>query len=260
MNSNIIINIPHSSTHIPKAFIDRVTLSKEELKQEVNLLTDLYTDDLFANMDCNIIKADVSRIVCDMERFKEDSKEQMSNLGMGVIYDRTSTGKRLINVDSKYRNMMLSSYYDPYHSRLESLTNSIVNRYGRCVIIDGHSYSVELLKRLEMPFENSPDVCIGFEDEFCDVDILGLLKEHFEKSGLSVAFNYPYVGSIVPNQHYEEKDSRVKSLMIEINKSVYLDNNNQKSKNYSKIKTIIQKAIRKVLTYEKNIRLDEIER
>ena len=260
MNSNIIINIPHSSTYIPKFFMDRVTIDKEELKQEIKILTDLYTDDLFNNKECNIIKSNISRLVCDMERFKDDSKEQMSNLGMGVIYNRTSTGKRLINVDTKYKSTILEKYYDSYHKRFEELTNSILNRCGRCIIIDGHSYSIELLKRLEIPYKNSPDICIGFEDEFCDVDILGLLKAHFEKNGLSVAFNYPYVGSIVPNQHYTEKDSRVKSLMIEINKSIYLDNNHKKSENYSKIKNIIQKAIRKVLTYEKNIRLDEIDR
>lgn len=33
--------------------------------------------------------------------------------------------------------------------------------------------------------------------------------------------------------------------MIEVNKSIYLDDNNQKNANYSKIKIIIQKAIKK---------------
>lgn len=47
--------------------------------------------------------------------------------------------------------------------------------------------------------------------------------------------------------------------MIEINKSIYLDNN-QKNENYSRIKIIIQKAIKKVLIHEKNIILNEIER
>ena len=73
MNSNIIINIPHSSTYIPEPFLERVAINKEELQQEVELLTDLYTDDLFANKDCNIIRADISRIVCYMERFRDDS-------------------------------------------------------------------------------------------------------------------------------------------------------------------------------------------
>ena len=193
VNSNIIINIPHSSIHIPKTFLKRVAIDKKELKEEVELLTDLYTDDLFTNKNCNIIKADISRIACDVERFRNDAKEQMSNIGMGVIYTRTSTGKKLIKFDTEYRNIMLANYYDPYHKRLEELADLIVKQYGRCVIIDGHSYSVELLKRLGMSFKNSPDVCIGFEDKFCDIDILNILKEHFEKSGLYIAFNYPYV-------------------------------------------------------------------
>ena len=205
VNSNIIINNPHSSTYIPETFLERVTINNEELEQEVELLTDLYTDDLFANKDCNIIRADISRIVCDMERFGDDSKEQMSNVGMGVIYTRTSKGKKLIEFDSEYRNTILANYYDSYYNRFEKLTRSILNRYGRCNIIDGHSFSIELLKRLGILYKNSPDICIGFEDEFCDSDILNLLKEHFEKHGLSVAFNYPYAGSIVPNKYYVKK-------------------------------------------------------
>mgnify|MGYP004617805291 FL=1 len=47
--------------------------------------------------------------------------------------------------------------------------------------------------------------------------------------------------------------------MIEINKSIYLDNN-QKNENDSRIKIIIQKAIKQVLIHEKNILLNEIER
>ena len=260
MNSNIIINIPHSSTYIPEPFLEGVAINKEELQQEVELLTDLYTDDLFANKDCNIIRADISRIVCDMERFRDDSKEQMSNVGMGVIYTQTSKGKKLIEFDSEYRNTILKEYYDSYYNKFEELTSSILNRYGRCIIIDGHSFSVELLKRLGIPYKNSPDICIGFDDEFCDSDILNILKQHFEKNGLAVALNYPYVGSIVPNRYYNKKDSRVKSLMIEVNKSIYLDDNNQKNANYSKIKIIIQKAIKKVLLHEKNITVNEIER
>ena len=117
-----------------------------------------------------------------------------------------------------------------------------------------------MLKRLGIPYKNSPDICIGFDDEFCDSDILNILKQHFEKNGLAVALNYPYVGSIVPNRYYNKKDSRVKSLMIEVNKSIYLDDNNQKNANYSKIKIIIQKEIKKVLLHEKNITVNEIER
>ena len=42
--------------------------------------------------------------------------------------------------------------------------------------------------------------------------------------------------------------------------SIYLDDNNQKNANYSKIKIIIQKAIKKVLLHEKNITVNENER
>lgn len=257
MNSNIIINIPHSSTFIPENFLKRLKINQENLKQELELLTDLYTEDLFTNKSCNIIKADVSRIVCDMERFRDDKKETMSRVGMGAIYTKTSNGDELIEYDDAYKSRILSEFYDVYHKKFENTTNKVLKEYGRCVIIDCHSFSTELLRRLGMEHSDSPDICIGYEKEFVDMDILNTLKMHFEKCGLSVNFNYPYTGSIVPNKYYAKKDSRVKSLMIEVNKLLYLDENNHKNANYQRIKDIIQEAIEKVIAMEK---IDTIER
>ena len=43
-----------------------------------------------------------------------------------------------------------------------------------------------------------------------------------EKCGLSVSHNKPFSGSIVPSQYYH-RDPRVLSLMIEINQSLYMN-------------------------------------
>ena len=41
--------------------------------------------------------------------------------------------------------------------------------------------------------------------------------------GLSVEINYPYSGSLVPNYVFNKKiDKKVVSIMIEINKRIYL--------------------------------------
>ncbi len=43
--------------------------------------------------------------------------------------------------------------------------------------------------------------------------------------------NYPYCGTIVPNRFINSNSSCVKSIMIKINKRIYLDNNTKLNDN-----------------------------
>jgi len=64
--------------HIPRASQDVSSyegyfLSTDRLSQEMHLLTDHYTDELFRNDEAIIIQSHCSRIFCDMERFEDDA-------------------------------------------------------------------------------------------------------------------------------------------------------------------------------------------
>ncbi len=78
-----------------------------------------------------------------------------------------------------------------------------------------------------MPFEldqapSRPNICIG-TDEFHTPDWLtDKAMDLFQKAGYSVAVNRPYSGSIVPLYYYQV-DKRVASIMIEINRGLYMD-------------------------------------
>lgn len=243
LNNNILINIPHSSLYIPKLFIENLLIDEEYIKNELDLLTDLYVDKLFYDKRSYTIKANFSRLFCDVERFRNDKYEIMSKIGMGAIYIKTTKGDDLIKYDEEYKKFVLENYYDIYHSNLNKITEKIIEKYGKCIIIDAHSFSEELLKRTNVKYNILPDICIGFEEDFYDENIVNIFKQNFEKNSFTVDFNNPYKGSIVPNNYYHSKDHRVKSIMIEINKNVYLDENNMKNKNYNKVKNIISNSI-----------------
>ena len=68
--------------------VDANSLAKEMLK-----LTDWYTDDLFYSIDDEMIKAEFSRIFCDVERFSDDAQEIMAQFGMGVLYEKNDDGE-----------------------------------------------------------------------------------------------------------------------------------------------------------------------
>ena len=93
----LILHIPHSSKVIPDEVRTQILLSNSQLKDELNCMTDAFTDDLFAQdtEGMHTIIYPVSRLVIDPERFIDDKKESMSTKGMGVVYLLTSEGKNL---------------------------------------------------------------------------------------------------------------------------------------------------------------------
>ena len=49
------------------------------------------------------------------------------------------------------------------------------------------------------------------------------LKLYIEKLGYSCVLNYPYAGALVPMDFYRDKKPGLRSVMLEINRRIYLD-------------------------------------
>ena len=105
----------------------------------------------------------LSRLVVDPERFVDDSREELAAKGIGAVYTRTTEGMPLRGKEllSAQRVWLLNEYYFPYASAFQLLTSKMLDRFGRCLIIDGHSFPSKPL-----PYEfdqepSRPDICIG---------------------------------------------------------------------------------------------------
>ena len=118
----MIFHIPHNSTIIPEIFKDQFLLTEKELNKEILLMTDHLTADLFksaANNDDKVIEFPVSRLVLDPERFVEDDKEIMNEVGMGVVYTKTSDGQRLrLDITESEKQILIDKYYTPHTTNL----------------------------------------------------------------------------------------------------------------------------------------------
>jgi N-formylglutamate amidohydrolase len=98
-------------------------LSPSALARELLAMTDRYTDELFAlpASAATTITFPVSRLVVDPERFLDDALESMSQRGMGVLYERTSTGAPLRSPPSAdERRHLLAQFYEPHHAALRT--------------------------------------------------------------------------------------------------------------------------------------------
>ena len=98
MKNSILIHIPHSSYYIPQEYKNLFYLSSEKLLLEQIKMTDSYTDELFNIPESEQIVFPISRLICDVERFREEKDEEMSKQGMWVCYKKTHNLKPLKKV------------------------------------------------------------------------------------------------------------------------------------------------------------------
>ena len=242
MAESFLIHIPHSSTYIPLIEKEKFMLTEEELQQELLVMTDWYIDELFNIPEHEKQINKISRLVMDPERFRDDNDEEMSGCGMGAIYTNTSDGRQLRKILSDERERLLIQYYDPYHQQFTEKVEKILDSHGRCLIIDAHSFP-----STPLPYEKSnnairPAICIGYNDFN---NIPGLPRISYEiffwDYAMDVRFNEPFSGSIVPSKYYKV-DKRVASIMIEINRSLYMDEKTgAKLPNFGEIKDMLKK-------------------
>jgi N-formylglutamate amidohydrolase len=103
-NNSILINVPHSSTYIPPEELKY--FRAPYLQHELDAMTDHYCDDLYDTGN-DMICFPISRLVCDPERFRDDSEEIMASVGMGAVYTACSDGKELRTITAYHREEIL---------------------------------------------------------------------------------------------------------------------------------------------------------
>lgn len=238
---NLILHIPHSSNVIPLK--EGYCVTDEILNEEIQKLTDWHTDDLFENDTDINIKAPFSRIFCDTERFSEDSQEIMAKFGMGVLYEKTDIGNPLRNVSPELRQHILDNYYWKHHNRFTESVKLQLEKQGIAIIVDCHSFPSRPLTRALDQSTFRPDFNIGTDPFHTPKELIEASITFFEEKGYSLGIDRPYSGSIVPMSYYQ-KDKNVQSLMLEINRGLYLvEPSNVKSDRYQEIKLIVQEFL-----------------
>lgn len=220
----IIVHVPHASREIPEEARDDILLDDKELRAELLAMTDAWTDELVSlaeHYDAQIVVAPISRLVCDVERFRDDAQEQMSQIGMGAVYSQTSDGRQLRRVTSEMREKYLQEFYDPHHRLLEEAVDDALSQAETCLILDIHSFPSKPLPYEKDQRTERPEVCIGFDSQhgkFLEEDEWMRCCDWARFEGDA---NRPFGGSIVPLKHLG--NDAVLSAMIEVRRDLYMN-------------------------------------
>lgn len=222
----VVLHVPHDSMVVPDEVRAQFVLSDEALRDELVRMTDHHTFALFAGhaTGTGVVRAQVSRLVVDVERFEDDAREPMAACGMGAVYVSTSQGaplRRPLSADE--RKALLHAWYRPHHRAFEAAVSRALDAFGRCLVIDCHSFP-----SVALPYERAeaeavrPEVCIGTDAFHTGAGLAEAFVAAFEAAGFTVARDTPFAGAIVPASRYRS-DRRVAAVMVEVNRGLYCD-------------------------------------
>ncbi len=221
-----VLHVPHDSTDVPSSVRDQFLIDDSHLAEELNRMTDRHTLALFAGPECaaRVVRAPVSRLVVDVERFVDDDYEPMARRGMGCVYTVTSEleplRRSLTEIEHK---SLVRTYYLPHHAKLEAAVAASIQRYGCSLVIDCHSFPNKALP-YEQVSSKAPrlDICIGTDEFHTGSTIESAFVAEFTSAGFSVAVNDPFAGALVPISRYQI-DRRVSAIMVEVNRRLYMN-------------------------------------
>lgn len=191
-NLDLVVHVPHASTHIPNDLVKDFLISNQLLDCEAYTSADLHTNTLAKQAWplATIVEAEVSRIVVDVERYADDAKEEMAKVGRGVLYTRDHNNKLIRNeVSPQDRNALLDRFYRPHWEKLN-------NHAAGKILVDLHSYP-----RLPWPIElrpsgQRPEIDIGYSSGITPMKWVDSLTEYFITCGFEIGHNTPYSGVI----------------------------------------------------------------
>ena len=221
----IVGHVPHAGTLIPARARAMIRLDDTALADELLRMTDRHTDGLYAwirALGGSMLVNRVSRLVVDPERFPDDDAEPMAGVGQGAVYTRTSLGAPLRDENPSERARLMDRWYAPYHAALTGLVEASLAAFGRCLVIDGHSFASVPLPGEPDQDPRRPDVCLGTDPIHTPRQLVAALRERLEAEGYRVAVDRPFAGALVPLRWYGA-DARVTAVMLEVRRGTYMD-------------------------------------
>jgi N-formylglutamate deformylase len=248
--SSVIFHVAHDSKAVPDAVRDQFLLDDAQLRIELIRMTDHLTYDLVCgwSLAANIVRAPVSRLVVDVERFENDEYEPMAKIGMGAVYRVTHDLRHLRRaIAPEERKELIEKWYRPHHERLAQAVDRSLGMNDQALVIDMHSDPSRALPYEVFQQAVRPEICIGSDPVHTSNQLADNALKIFRDAGFTVGLNTPFSGALVPIKCYG-KDKRVSAVMLEIRRDLYLnEETGQANGHYAQFKIKFEACLERLL-------------
>ena len=238
----VVLASPHSGSEYQPDFLAASRLDIAALRRS----EDCYIDELYAaapQLGLPLIRARFPRTFIDPNRepYEFDSEMFVEALpgfvncasprvtaGLGTIPRVVTNGEEIYPTKLRLADALerVKLYYRPYHEALSKLIAHSQERFGLVLLLDCHS----------MPSVGGPmdrdagsrrvDFVLGdCHGASCGAKFVEAAETHLAARGYHVTRNIPYAGGFT-TRHYGRPGERRHALQIEINRSLYMNEEN----------------------------------
>ncbi len=217
-----VFHIPHDGTQFPEELMASVCIPRDLFQAYHEKMRDKDVTQLIPNdyqREEMVCFFPVSRLLCDVERFI-GPHEIMEQFGMGFCYEKAFDGRIIKHVTDEQK-VLSRAYYDRHHDQI----NHLCNPHKNILFLDLHSYSTDIIPDIFLqPNRPLPDLCIGTDERFTPPRLTHIVRQTFQKAGLTVTENYPYRGCYIPEAVMNgEYRGSFRTIMLEFHRRAYLN-------------------------------------
>ena len=216
----LLISVPHDGCHVPEEIRARMTEAGLALPDTDWHVAELYefARDLGASMQV----ANYSRYVVDLNRSATDEILYPGQLVTGLCPEQTFSGEAIYidgGVDDEETARRISTYWQPYHDRLEATLAAMRDQYGYALLWDAHS----IPSRVPRLFDGElPELNIGSNDgASCPASIEKAVAAAAQESPYSVVVNDRFKGGYI-TRHFGDPGNSVVAMQLEIAQRAYM--------------------------------------
>jgi N-formylglutamate amidohydrolase len=228
------ISIPHSGEKVPSEAGWLQGLPEPILMCDVDRFVDRLYEPVCAELKITCVKTQWHRYVVDLNRLPDDvdadSVEGHANASgkftTGLHWVKTTRGTKIMQkpISKKLHDLLVEKYFEPFHSDVRDTYNFFREHGAKKIYhLDAHSMPSMGTSAHKDPGEKRADFVISDQEgKSCEAWFKDLVIEAYKKTGLSVAYNWPYVGGRV-TQTYGKPEIGQHTIQVETNRALYMD-------------------------------------
>jgi N-formylglutamate deformylase len=261
LRSSVVFASPHSGRDYPDWFIRKSVLDEHTIRSS----EDAFVDRLFSeapDLGSPLLLAGAPRAFIDMNRgaaeldsaIIEGAAPNKHNprvaSGLGVIPRVVANGRAIYQGKLPYAEAerRIAKYWQPYHDRLGQLLADAREEFGEAILIDCHSMPHEAMDGVSQQGSRRPEIVLG--DRYGGAaaqDIVDKVEAAFAGAGFVVTRNMPFAGAYV-TQHYGRPSRRQHAIQIEIDRSLYMDENLIKPlSSFAEFQSVMSKVVSDII-------------
>jgi N-formylglutamate deformylase len=228
------ISIPHSGERIPPEAAWLHGLPEPIVMCDVDRYVDRLYQPTVDQLKLACVKTQWHRYVVDLNRLPEDvdaesvigSHNPAGKFTTGLHWIKTTRGTRLMPapITEALHKQLVERYFNPFHEDVREMYTFFRDKGSDKIFhLDAHSMPSKGTSVHKDPGQTRAEIVVSdWEGKSCDLAYKDLVCEAYTKSGLKVAYNWPYLGGRV-TQTYGKPQSGQQAIQVEINRALYMD-------------------------------------